>query len=474
MVCPSCERIVCRIARSLGAAEASADYGKGSLDLRCAENFDTEALSSALKSEGYTLLQREEEVSIPLRVLRVLLPISVAAVLVFLAFSPHIASFFPALPEYSQAVGHTVLFLAGVTTSLHCIAMCGGINLMQSLYSSEQENHLLLSNVLYNLGRVCSYTAIGMLAGFAGTAITPSPETRGLIMFIAGMAMIIMGLRLSGYLPILRRIRLPSCLAKHSAFHGKADRRKGAGSSLIVGLLNGFMPCGPLQAMQLYALSSGSAAEGALSMFLFASGTVPVMLLAGILGGRLNRRHAGKIIQVSALIVVVLGVAMLRNGAALSGLLPTAFYPSGKTNTAQTVQDVQNVHSELDYGAYPTINVQKGIPVRWNLHADEEKLNGCNNEITIPALGLSRKLVPGDNIIEFTPQRSGRIPYSCWMGMLYGSIIVTDEKGEVPQAAEEPLPASGRACSCCIRRNEASAASSSCPMPSSSSSSDKR
>ena len=119
-------------------------------------------------------------------------------------------------------------------------------------------------------------------------------------MFIAGMAMIIMGLRLSGYLPILRRIRLPSCLAKHSAFHGKADRRKGAVSSLIVGLLNGFMPCGPLQAMQLYALSSGSAAEGALSMFLFSSGTVPVMLLAGILGGRLNRRHAGKIIQVSA------------------------------------------------------------------------------------------------------------------------------------------------------------------------------
>ena len=77
MVCPSCERIVCRIARSLGAAEASADYVKGSLDLRCAENFDTEALSSALKSEGYTLLQREEEVSIPLRMLRVLLPISV-------------------------------------------------------------------------------------------------------------------------------------------------------------------------------------------------------------------------------------------------------------------------------------------------------------------------------------------------------------------------------------------------------------
>ena len=64
--------------------------------------------------------------------------------------------------------------------------------------------------------------------------------------------------------------------------------------------------------------------------------------------------------------------------------------------------------------------------MEWRIHADESRINSCNNEIYIPAFDLSVPLAPGDNVIRFTPEESGVIPYTCWMGMIRSSIYVTD------------------------------------------------
>ena len=62
------------------------------------------------------------------------------------------------------------------------------------------------------------------------------------------------------------------------------------------------------------------------------------------------------------------------------------------------------MYSELDFGGYPVIAVQAGIPVVWTLHAAESRINGCNNEIYIPAFDLSVPLRLGDNVIRLTPE----------------------------------------------------------------------
>lgn len=72
------------------------------------------------------------------------------------------------------------------------------------------------------------------------------------------------------------------------------------------------------------------------------------------------------------------------------------------------------------------ITVKAGVPVRWNIHAEAEKITGCNNEMVIPALDLRIPLEPGDNIVEFTAEEPGVIPYTCWMGMLRGSITAVE------------------------------------------------
>jgi hypothetical protein len=213
---------------------------------------------------------------------------------------------------------------------------------------------------------------------------------------------------------------MPKFLTKNIA--GKGN------SPFYVGLLNGLMPCGPLQAMQLYALSTGSPVKGALSMLLFSLGTVPLMFGFGAVSSLLSKKFTKKMLTVSASLVIILGFGMLSTGLGLSGL---GFFTQNTSDATEksdiVVKDgVQTVAIDITSRSYAPITVKKGVPVKWIVRATEDTINGCNNEIIIPAYNISKKLSPGENIIEFTPKEAGVIPYSCWMGMIRSKITVVD------------------------------------------------
>ena len=254
--------------------------------------------------------------------------------------------------------------------------------------------------------------------------------------------MVVMGISMLGIFPWMNKItpRLPRIFREKT---GEAGKGKGP---FIVGMLNGFMPCGPLQAMQVYALGTGSFITGALSMFFFSLGTLPLMFGLGAIVTFLGSKFTKKMIKLSAVLVVVLGVVMLSRGLALSGIslpfISANAATTGESSTSGTdikIEDgVQNITSTLTASGYPTISVKKGIPVVWNLKADASVLNGCNSTLVIPKYNLQVKLKSGDNIIKFTPAESGTIPYSCWMGMITGKIKVVDTtNGDTVQASED-------------------------------------
>lgn len=190
-------------------------------------------------------------------------------------------------------------------------------------------------------------------------------------------------------------------------------------------------------------------------MFLFSLGTVPLMLGIGLIGGKLNQKYARPMRIASALLVVLMGMSMLASGLALAGV-GVAASPMGEDGFAVIQGDAQYVQSEIDYGSYPVITVQAGVPVKWTIVADEGKLNGCNNEIVIPAYDLTVPLVAGDNLVEFTPTETGVFPYTCWMGMIRSSIYVVDSlegasvDSRASAIAEEALTDSASSAgSCC-------------------------
>lgn len=339
---------------------------------------------------------------------------------------------FQLVPQINQNMSYGILFLVGVLTSVHCIAMCGGINLSQcvSLNSKNAEEKGILkykSGLLYNAGRVVSYTVIGGIVGAFGSVVSLSGTARGAVAVVAGIFMVIMGLNMLNIFPALRKImpRMPKVFRRKLAVSGKKK------SPFYIGLLNGLMPCGPLQSMQLYALGTGSFISGALSMLLFSLGTVPLMFGFSAVAGMLSSKYTKKMMKVSAALVMALGVIMLNRGLSLSGIELVHASNAVKTeNTAKVENDVQVITSKLQSGSYEPITVQKGIPVKWNIKAEKKDLNGCNDTIIIPKYNRQITLKEGDNIIEFTPEESGTIPFSCWMGMIRSNINVVDDIGK--------------------------------------------
>jgi len=360
-----------------------------------------------------------------------LLGIGIILLALFLIISNTVG--FDFIPEIDQSMGYGVLFVVGLITSVHCIAMCGGINLSQSVsYKLDNGNpdtfSKLKPSLLYNGGRVISYTIIGGTVGALGSVISFSGVAKGIVAIISGVFMVIMGLNMLNIFPWLRKLnpRIPRI------FGNKLHNNSGEYGPFFIGLLNGFMPCGPLQAMQIYALGTGNITAGAMSMFFFSIGTVPLMFCLGAVSSILRGKFTHKMIKVSAVIIMMLGVVMANRGLALSGFslssIPFGSVSSIKSGNIATIQDgVQIVTTKLSSDRYEPITVQKGIPVRWTIQAQKKDINVCNYEIVIPKFNKSVKLTEGNNIIEFTPTETGTFVYSCWMGMIRSKITVVDD-----------------------------------------------
>lgn len=443
MTCTSCESRVERATKKLnGVKNAMASFSTQSLTIEYDTDLcNAEKIKTAIKAAGYST-----ESSNNYKIVGIF--IIVAAIIL-------IGNSSSGIDMTSKLNGATyfVLFAVGVLTSIHCVGMCGGIMLSQSINKdSKSKFDSIKPALLYNAGRVLSYTVIGGLVGALGSVLSLSISMKAGLQIFAGVFMIIMGLNMSGY-SLFRKlnIRLPwsACSVK-----------KKPKTPFLVGVLNGLMPCGPLQTMQLYALGTGSAYKGALSMLLFSLGTVPLMLTFGALSGLISKGYTKTLLKFSGILVVVLGLVMGTRGLALAGVtMPTprsimSSFMVNKTITSSPAtkpiieNGVQIVKMTADGAGYTPngLYIQKNMPVKWII--DGKALNSCNGQIIVPSLNIQKTLKPGENIIEFTPKDKD-INFSCGMGMIRGIFKVVDNVDSVDTTKSDasiPAPSSGMAC----------------------------
>lgn len=460
MTCVNCQnKIEKKLKNTAGIKNAKVSYAKGTADIE----FDPDVISlkdiiAVIENLDYQVLPPQKDGAEHIRKTAGFLFLILALYWLLREFG--ILNLLVPSKLADTDMGYGMLFLTGLVTSVHCIAMCGGINLSQCLPKGTEapqsggELPTFLPAFQYNLGRVLSYTVIGFLLGAAGMALGSSREVglslllQGCLKLIAGMFMVITGINMLGIFPKLRRLtpRMPGFLAKK--IH--AEKAKSHGP-LVVGLLNGLMPCGPLQSMQIVALASGSPVTGALSMLLFSLGTVPLMLGLGSFVSALGRRFTHQVLNAGAVLVVVLGLAMLSQGGSLMGFpfLGSGTVSAASEDNAKLMDGEQIVTSTLSPGRYPNITVQAGTPVRWVIDAPEGSINGCNYQMYIQNYGIEYTFQTGENVITFTPTEPGTVQYNCWMGMIHGNIFVTDGDGSAESslaadagitAADVPVP----------------------------------
>ena len=486
MTCVSCQPLIeKKVGRLSGVRDVRVDWGEGTarVDYDPARTSAT-AIEAAIEEAGYRVTRGGVLASASLRSVALALG-AIVGLFVLLDITGLLNTLAPQQLA-DGSMGYAMLFTIGLVTSVHCIAMCGGINLSQALPSSRADDGVgsravrragvtFMPALLYNGGRVVSYTiggfllgGVGLIVGGGGT-VGLSPMLQGVLKLVAGAVMIAMGIGMLGLFPQIRRHlpRLPRSVTDRLGSAASSSRRP-----FVVGLLNGFMPCGPLQSMQIVALASADPFVGALSMFLFALGTVPLMFGLGSIVSALGARFMRPVMTVGSVLVVVLGLAMVSQGGSLSGLIPPhVLVPSvvalavvalatavpvrdagrklalvgataliaavvmgfwisatalsgGDGARVRIVDGVQVVSTTLERGRYANLTVQAGMPVRWEIDAAKEAINGCNNRFMIPTYGIEHLFVPGQNVVEFTPNAEGVVPYACWMGMIKGSITV--------------------------------------------------
>lgn len=447
MTCTSCQNKVETALKKLkGVKNASASFKEQSATIEFDQNLCTyKDIIGAIKKSGYSTKDSSK--------LKIVGMLIIAAAVILLSTST--STGFDINSKLNGA-SYFMLFIVGLLTSIHCVGMCGGIMLSQSSHvetSSKMDS--IKPAIFYNLGRVISYTLLGGIVGTLGSVLSLSIGVKAALQIAAGLFMIVMGLNMAGF-SIFRRfnIKLPwsSCSLK-----------KKPKTPFLIGILNGLMPCGPLQTMQLYALGTGSPIKGALSMFLFSLGTVPLMLGFGAISGILSKGYTKNILKFSGILVVILGILMGNRGLNLYGISfsPTATAALSKTygNSSSNSQAKSNINKPTIENGVQVIKmdavssgysqnvfyVQKNMPVKWIISGNE--LTSCNYQLVIPSLNIQKELVSGDNVISFTP-KDGDINFTCGMGMLNGVIKVVDNinSQDASKDSEEIPPATSPGC----------------------------
>ncbi|HHO59171.1 MAG TPA: sulfite exporter TauE/SafE family protein [Thiotrichales bacterium] len=215
----------------------------------------------------------------------------------------------------------TSAFLLGLFSTVHCIGMCGGIIGALSLSlppETRNSKPRLFGFVLaYNFGRILSYSAAGLIAGAIGTGVLQSAgfDQGHAILRIVGVSMMIaIGLYLTGWLPqlaMVEKIGVP-VWKRLEPFGRKLIPVTSLPRALVYGVVWGWLPCGLVYFVLLWALTAGDAIHGALTMLAFGLGTLPTLMTAGFMTSWLTRfARSSRARQVVGLLIILMAIGSL-------------------------------------------------------------------------------------------------------------------------------------------------------------------
>lgn len=218
-----------------------------------------------------------------------------------------------------------MLLGAGLAMSLgHCIGMCGP--LVGTLAGAQRAGGMGLgavavSHLIYHTGRIGSYAVIGLVFASVGSALDLAIDSRGPAGYLSlavGVLMVVLGLGLLGLLPVRGLLESRKLAGLVMRVTGALRQRRGPGTWLLLGVANGFLPCGPV-----YAVATGTVASrplaGAAAMLLFGLGTIPALVAFALGAARISPGVQRRFNRLAAILVLLIGVQLALRGAAALG-----------------------------------------------------------------------------------------------------------------------------------------------------------
>jgi len=213
----------------------------------------------------------------------------------------------------------SIITIAFLGSFGHCVGMCGGIVIAYSSTKVQQQWNKLeqsSAHILYSFGRVVTYSILGAIFGLIGSVVTFSNSANGILLFIAGTAMVLAGLSLLGKLKFLTLIE--HSVSKSSWYQTNFKvllASQTLFSFFLLGMLNGLLPCGFVYFFAITAASTADPLYGALVMAIFGLSTIPAMFSLGFFVGLFKQSALRNImIKLAAISVLLYGGYTIYNG----------------------------------------------------------------------------------------------------------------------------------------------------------------
>ncbi len=201
----------------------------------------------------------------------------------------------------------------GLMGSFHCVGMCGPIAVALPLKNDNWFTRIF-GGVLYNLGRAITYGLMGLVFGLVGQGLKLGGFQQW-VSIIMGSIMV-----LSVFFPFLFRnkVNFDKMVAVYvgrlKSKFGYLFTARSYQSLLIIGLLNGLLPCGLVYMAIAGAIATANVVSGIAFMFVFGLGTMPLLLLVSLAGNVISTSLRNKIRKFIPIIIVIIGLLFILRG----------------------------------------------------------------------------------------------------------------------------------------------------------------
>ena len=278
-------------------------------------------LSEIVKKHGYTLSVERQRHTVQWSEFSIALPIAAALIALFVLLQKLGVVNLVTTANVTYGTAFMIGLIASVST---CMAVVGGLALSVSA-NFAKEGDKIRPQVLFHLGRLVSFFVLGGVIGLIGLAFTLGATGTFLLNLLVAVILLILGVNLLDVFPWMKRLQptLPSFVSRH--IHGLKEMNHTLTPALL-GVATFFLPCGFTQSMQIYTLTTGSFFTGALTMFAFALGTLPVLALLSFSSLAIHTKaQSGIFFKTAGLVVVFFGLFNLAGALVAAGVINPIF-----------------------------------------------------------------------------------------------------------------------------------------------------
>ena len=429
MHCPSCNILIedkCKEISNI--RQVAANFKNQEATIYYKGDFDFDELNSKIRQYGYQAMDKASvrEIQEPFSS-RLFQASAIFAIILIGFFFAQELNIVPSLTISSSMSLGVALLLGIVASTSTCMATSGALFLstigkLQSTRMSFTQN--ILPAISFNAGRIISYGFFGFVFGLFGKTLVQNFQMGPLLLAFVSVFMVLIGLDMMQLISFQKIINFGFTKNIFQRLEKKLIKNPKQ-TAFFLGAITYLLPCGFTQSIQLYALGLADPWKSSLIMMVFAVGTVPMLMAIGFASSFTKSSYYALFSRVMGVLIFIIAISNIINILPLYGFKFNLTKTSAtETKGVETKDGYQIVNMNVNSRGYsPNLfTIKKGIPVRWQING--ENVFGCQASLYAPAVGVTKILKPGQNIVEFTPKDTGTISFSCSMGMYRGSFNV--------------------------------------------------